>query len=75
MEDLIQLFYQLTGENPVSVAELPIAGSNRKYLRLHSSNTTYIGVLGTIIAENSEIKYFDTTYIGANFKIIIPMSL
>ncbi|MBP6230329.1 MAG: phosphotransferase [Paludibacteraceae bacterium] len=52
MEDLIQLFYQLTGENPVSVAELPIAGSNRKYLRLHSSNTTYIGVLGTIIAEN-----------------------
>ncbi len=52
MEDLIQLFYQLTGENPVSVVELPIAGSNRKYLRLHSSNTTYIGVLGTIIAEN-----------------------
>lgn len=30
---------------------------------------------GTIIAENSEMTYLDTTYIGANFKIIIPMSL
>ena len=30
---------------------------------------------GNIIAENSEIKYLDTTYIGANFKIIIPLNI
>ncbi len=30
---------------------------------------------GNIIVENSEIKYLDTTYIGANFKIIIPLDL
>jgi signal transduction histidine kinase len=30
---------------------------------------------GNIIVENSEIKYLDTTYIGANFKIIIPLNI
>ena len=29
---------------------------------------------GTIVAKNSEITYLDTTYIGANFKIIFPMN-
>lgn len=30
---------------------------------------------GNIIAENSEIKYLDTTYVGANFKIAIPLNI
>jgi signal transduction histidine kinase len=30
---------------------------------------------GNIVVKNDEIKYLDTTYIGANFKIIIPLDL
>ena len=30
---------------------------------------------GNIIVGNSEIKYLDTTYIGANFKIAIPLNI
>ncbi len=51
MEELISLFYGLTGETPVC-QKLHGEGSNRQYFRLKSSSLSLIGVKGESITEN-----------------------
>lgn len=56
------------------------------YTTKHQSNGTGVSLYmsyqiisksfkGNILVENSEIKYLDNTYIGANFRIIIPLNI
>ncbi len=52
MEQLLELFKRVFAQKIITITDLPIAGSNRKYLRLHTENTSYIGVIGTIVEEN-----------------------
>ena len=52
MSELETLFQQLTNEKLLSIEELSASGSNRKYFRLESKNTSIIGVEGTSTEEN-----------------------
>lgn len=49
---LIRLYRQLTGKAPQSIEELPSSGSNRRYFRIHGTDSSVIGVLGTSESEN-----------------------
>lgn len=57
MNILQQLFKTLTGEPALQTTELAGAGSNRKYYRMHSNKTSYIGVEGTSVEENRAFLY------------------
>ena len=52
MTELETLFKQLTHEKLLSKEELSASGSNRRYFRLESKNTSLIGVEGTSVEEN-----------------------
>ena len=52
MHELETLFQQLTHKKPVSKEELSASGSNRKYFRLKSENSSLVGVEGTSVEEN-----------------------
>jgi len=52
MNELETLFKQQTHEKLLSKEELSASGSNRRYFRLESKNTSIIGVEGTSIEEN-----------------------
>ena len=52
MNELSQLFQQITSVAPQSVTELSASGSNRKYYRLQSDDLSLIGVEGTSVDEN-----------------------
>lgn len=52
MNELESLFEQQTHEKLLSKEELSASGSNRRYFRLESKNTSLIGVEGTSIEEN-----------------------
>ena len=52
MQQLIQLFSDLTGKTNPAIEALPTSGSNRKYYRLQSDNISLIGVHGESIEEN-----------------------
>ena len=52
MQELENLFQQLTKEKLLSKEELSASGSNRRYFRLESKKTSLIGVEGTSIDEN-----------------------
>ena len=53
-----QLFRQWAGKEPESVAELPPAGSKRKYFRLVSGNMTAIGAWNPVKEENEAFFHF-----------------
>jgi len=53
MNELETLFQQYTHEKLLSKEELSASGSNRRYFRLESKNTSLIGVEGTSIEENN----------------------
>ena len=58
MEKLKILYTEHTGLEVVACDELPGAGSNRKYYRLHGSDgSTLIGVVGTSLDENHTFCY------------------
>ncbi|MGN0069595.1 MAG: phosphotransferase [Prevotella sp.] len=58
MEKLTELYRQLTGHLPASTEQLPKAGSNRSYYRLHDGNgQSVIGVVGTSRDENHAFIY------------------
>lgn len=58
MEKLKILYTEHTGLEVVACDELPGAGSNRKYYRLHGSDgSTLIGVVGTSQDENNTFCY------------------
>lgn len=52
MQQLIQLFSDLTGKTNPAIEALPTSGSNRKYYRFQSDNISLIGVHGESIEEN-----------------------
>lgn len=52
MNTLEQLYQNLTGCKADGVFLLPLSGSARKYYRLEGSGGTYIGCIGTNLAEN-----------------------
>jgi len=52
MNELETLFKQQTHEKLLSKEELSASGSNRRYFRLESKNTSIIGVEGTSLEEN-----------------------
>ncbi len=52
MNELETLFRQQTSEKLLSKEELSASGSNRRYFRLESKNTSIIGVAGTSVEEN-----------------------
>lgn len=52
-ERLITLYTQHFGAAPASIQQLPGAGSNRRYYRITSSDSSsYIGCIGTSAEEN-----------------------
>ena len=51
IQKLSQLYKQVTGEDPVSVVEMPSSGSNRRYFRL-SGVQSLVGAVGTCVEEN-----------------------
>ncbi|HPK30790.1 MAG TPA: phosphotransferase, partial [Bacteroidales bacterium] len=52
MEQLKILFEQFTGEQPLSIEELPSSGSNRRYFRIKGEKRSLIGAKGTCVDEN-----------------------
>lgn len=52
MNTLLQLYNNYFHEAPTSIVEMPVSGSNRRYYRLHGTQQTAIGVVGTSIEEN-----------------------
>ncbi len=58
MQQLIQLYKEQYGRNPLRVESLPKSGSNREYVRLHGADgTSVIGVIGPDKAENACFIY------------------
>ena len=58
MELLKKLYTGHTGLEVTLCEEIPGAGSNRKYYRLHGSDgSTLIGVIGTSLDENHSFCY------------------
>ena len=57
MQQLIQLFSELTGKTASTLEALPSSGSNRKYYRLQSDNISLIGVHGESVQENQAFIY------------------
>ena len=55
-EELKKLYIALTGQEPVSIDEMPASGSNRRYFRLHGQ-PTLIGVRGESVEENHAFLY------------------
>lgn len=53
---LENLYVSYVGSCPTSIEELPSAGSNRRYFRLHGSQDL-IGVIGTCVDENDAFVY------------------
>lgn len=51
IQKLSQLYKQVTGEDSVSVVEMPSSGSNRRYFRL-SGVQSLVGAVGTCVEEN-----------------------
>ena len=52
MKQIADLFLKYTGERPESIEELPSSGSNRRYFRVKSGETSLIGAAGTSVDEN-----------------------
>lgn len=58
MKQLVSLYQQWSGAEPVSIEQLPGAGSNRQYYRLTGADGgTVIGVVGTSRDENHAFVY------------------
>jgi len=52
MKQLNQLFANYTGKTNPTMEELPTSGSNRRYYRLQSGDTSLVGVEGESKNEN-----------------------
>jgi aminoglycoside/choline kinase family phosphotransferase len=49
---VLELFYNLHGNVPVRIQELPRSGSSRQYFRLSTENNSYIAAFNTDVREN-----------------------
>ncbi|MDD2595941.1 MAG: RNase adapter RapZ [Bacteroidales bacterium] len=52
MKEIEILFEEFTGEDIISLDELPSSGSNRRYFRIRGTSKTLIGAKGTCVDEN-----------------------
>ena len=58
MQELRDLYQEWSGEEPQSVVQLPMAGSNRVYYRMRGTDgKTVIGCIGTSREENHAFIY------------------
>ena len=58
MQQLISLYKEWSGAEPVTIEELPVGGSNRKYYRMtDDEGKAVIGVIGTSRDENHAFVY------------------
>lgn len=69
MQELQDLFNQLTSDKLLSIVELSGSGSNRKYFRLYSKNQSFIGVEGTSIEENKAFIYMSKHFSSLGFPV------
>lgn len=63
MDTLRQLFFNLTGEQPLEITELPSSGSNRRYFRLTNEQVHVVGVYGASVEENKAFWTIDEHFI------------
>ncbi|RYD55566.1 MAG: hypothetical protein EOP56_15745 [Sphingobacteriales bacterium] len=70
IEKLEKLFEQHFGKRPEHTEMLPASGSDRRYYRLRSGDTTVIGTHNTNVAENNSYFYF--TELFRKHKIHVP---
>ena len=61
IQKLSQLYKQVTGEDPVSVVEMPSSGSNRRYFRL-SGVQSLVGAVGTLCRGESCLHFNCATF-------------
>lgn len=69
MDELENLFRQYTTEKILSKEELSASGSNRRYFRLESKNTSVIGVSGTSIEENNAFLYMADHFLSKGLPV------
>ena len=70
MEELKKLYTTHTGLEVMAQEELPGAGSNRKYYRLHGSDgSSLIGVIGTSLDENHAFCYLARHFTEAGLPV------
>lgn len=74
MQEIIQLYQKWKGEEPVSIEEMPLAGSNRRYFRLYDAGgKSVVGVMGTSRDENHAFIYLCRHF--ADRKLAVPKIL
>ena len=70
MEELKRLYREATGLEVVKTEELPGAGSNRHYYRLHGTDgSTLIGAIGTSRDENHAFCYLAAHFVRAGLPV------
>lgn len=69
MQSLSQLFQQYTGQAPTEVVQMAASGSNRRYYRLTSPDTTLIGVQGTSKEENAAFLYMADHFLAKGLNV------
>ena len=70
MQHLVELYKEWSGEEPLNVAPLAGAGSNRVYYRLSScTGKTVIGVVGTSCEENDAFIYLATHFVSKGLPV------
>jgi aminoglycoside/choline kinase family phosphotransferase len=69
IELLKNLFNEYFGEQASHIAELPLSGSDRKYLRMRSATGCCLGVYNPHPAENKAYLSFTEHFIGAGLAV------
>ncbi len=60
---LCRLFKSFTGQEPETVAALPVSGSDRRYYRLSIADKSIIGACNDELKENEAFFYFTTHFL------------
>lgn len=63
METLRQLYTDWSGQEPTSINQLPVSGSNRRYFRLTGTKGNAIGVIGTSADEDNTFIYLANHFV------------
>jgi aminoglycoside/choline kinase family phosphotransferase len=70
IQSISALYKQWKGTRPASVDLLPQSGSERRYFRLHGTDSTVIGTYGANVRENETFIYFSNHF--RNKKLAVP---
>lgn len=68
-KNIVSLFRQWSGENPLEIISLPPSGSDRKYYRLHYSKGSVIGAYNPIAEENQAFISFSRHFQGLGLPV------